>query len=82
LSNLNPAARDELERQIIFARNLRIPVSFVSGPSPAGAVAEYARKQKITQIFVTRHAPELTKLVRHVNDMQVTIVAERVRSRA
>ena len=46
---------------------------------PAKAVASYARANGITQVYVTRNAPEVSRLVNLARDMQVTIVAERVR---
>ncbi len=63
-----------------FCRNLRIAVSGIPCADPARNIADYARAMGTTQIFVTRNTPELAKLVRLVNDMQVTIVAERVRA--
>jgi hypothetical protein len=42
-------------------------------------VVDYAREGGVTQVFVTRHAPDVNKLVNLARDMQVTIVAERVR---
>jgi two-component system sensor histidine kinase KdpD len=47
--------------------------------NPAKAVATYARANNITQVYVTRNAPEVSKLVNLARDMQITIVAERVR---
>jgi len=71
--------RAEVERHLNFARNMRIAAVTIESKDPAQAVADYARQKRITQIFVTRQAPDLHKLVRLVRDMQVTIVAERVR---
>ena len=45
----------------------------------AKGVATYARDNGITQIYVTRNAPHVQKLVQLAKDIQVTIVAERVR---
>jgi two-component system sensor histidine kinase KdpD len=69
----------KLEAQLSFCRNLRIEVEGVDGVDPARAVTDFARARGITQIFVTRHAPEVQKLVAMARDMQITIVAERVR---
>jgi two-component system sensor histidine kinase KdpD len=68
-----------LEPWLNFCRNLRIDAKAIADPDPAKGVAEYARQGGITQVFVTRHAPEVNKLVNLARDMQVTIVAERVR---
>lgn len=68
-----------LEPWLNFCRNLRIEAKAISDPEPARGVAAYAREGGITQVFVTRHVPDVNKLVNLARDMQVTIVAERVR---
>ena len=68
-----------LEPWLNFCRNLRIEAQSIADPEPAKGVADHARQQGITQVYVTRHAPEVNKLVNLARDMQVTIVAERVR---
>jgi two-component system sensor histidine kinase KdpD len=75
------AAKDAaaLEPWLNFCRNLRIDAKTIANPDVARGVAEYAREGGITQVFVTRHAPDVNKLVNLARDMQVTIVAERVR---
>lgn len=79
MSELSPADRAAIERHMNFCRNLRIQAEVIESPEPAKAVAAWAREHGITQIFVTRDAPEALKLVHLSRDMQVTIVAERVR---
>jgi two-component system, OmpR family, sensor histidine kinase KdpD len=76
---LSPEDRATVERLMNVCRNLRIKPETIESPEPAKAVAEWAREHGITQIFVTRDAPEAQKLVHLARDMQVTIVAERVR---
>ncbi len=71
--------RAAIERHLNFARNMRIPTVTIQARDPSKAVAEYARQEKITQLFVTRHVPNLNELVRLVRNMQLTIVAERAR---
>jgi two-component system sensor histidine kinase KdpD len=71
--------RGAIERHLNFARNMRIETSTIGGRNPAEAIADYARGNQITQVFVTRHVPDLHKFVRLVRDMQVTIVSERTR---
>jgi two-component system sensor histidine kinase KdpD len=79
-----PEQADALKRHVSFCRNLKIECAAI-GPAgvdmkdPAKAVAAYARENGITQIYVTRHTPCLEKLVDLAKDIQVTIVAERVR---
>jgi K+-sensing histidine kinase KdpD len=79
MSDLTPEERAAVERHLNFCRNLRIQPEVIESPEPAKAVSAWAREHGITQIFVTRDAPEAHKLVHLARDMQVTIVAERVR---
>jgi two-component system sensor histidine kinase KdpD len=79
MSELSAEERAEVEKQLNFCHNLRIQPELIASPDPAKAVTDYAREHGITQIFVTRHTPEVHKLVQLARDMQVTIVAERVR---
>jgi two-component system sensor histidine kinase KdpD len=79
MSELSPEARAAVDRHLNFCRNLRIQPEVIESPEPAKAVSAWAREHGITQIFVTRDAPEAQKLVHLARDMQVTIVAERVR---
>jgi two-component system sensor histidine kinase KdpD len=76
---LSPEDRATVERLMNVCRNLRIKPETIESPEPAKAVAAWAREHGITQIFVARDAPEAQKLVHLARDMQVTIVAERVR---
>ena len=79
MSELSAENRASVERLLNVCRNLRINPEVIESPEPAKAVAGWAREHGITQIFVTRDAPEAHKLVHLARDMQVTIVAERVR---
>ena len=76
-SELSPAARLALDRHLTFARNLHIEVATACGADPAKTLAEFARQRGITQIFVARNSPDLSKLVHLVQDLQITIVAGR-----
>lgn len=79
MSELSAEERAALERHLNFCRNLRITPQIIESKEPAKAVAEWAREHGITQIFITRDSPDAHKLVHLARDMQVTIVAERVR---
>lgn len=72
----------ELDRYLEFCRNLRIATEVIETDKqgPARAVSDYARAHGVTQIFATRNAPDIQKLVHQARDMQVTIVSERMRN--
>jgi two-component system sensor histidine kinase KdpD len=84
-----PVMDETAKRHMSFARNLRIETHIVEGESVAQAIAEFARKERVTQIFMGRSAPlpwwkkfretTVQQLVRQARDMQITIVAERRR---
>jgi two-component system sensor histidine kinase KdpD len=76
-SDLSPADRAALDRHLNFARNLHIEVATAYGAEPAKTLAEFARERAMTQIFLARNSPDISKLVRLVQDMQITIVAGR-----
>jgi K+-sensing histidine kinase KdpD len=79
MSELSAEERAAIERQMNFCRNLRITPEVIESREPAKAVSAWAREHGITQIFITRDAPDAHRLVHLARDMQVTIVAERVR---
>lgn len=68
-----------VEPYLNFCRNLRIEAKAIDGTDDAKAVAACAREQGITQVFLSRNAPDLNKFVNLARDMQITIVSERVR---
>jgi two-component system, OmpR family, sensor histidine kinase KdpD len=84
-----PAMDETAERHLSFARNLRIETHVIQGEAVAQAIAEFARKERVTQIFMGRSAPRpwwkhfqettVQQVVRQVREMQITIVAERRR---
>jgi len=76
-SDLPAQDRAALDRHLTFARNLHIEVAIAHGADPAKTLAEFAREHGITQILVSRNSPEISKMVRLVQDMQITIVAGR-----
>jgi two-component system sensor histidine kinase KdpD len=82
-----PGAREAVERHLSFARNLRIETHVVEGKDVPTALTDFARAQRITQIFMGRSLPRpwwkrfgettVQRVVRRARDMQITIVAER-----
>lgn len=88
----NPGTADNADREAIarhlnFARNLHIETRVLEDKDPATALIDFARKNQITQIFVTRprgsvRAPLLNrdpvqKLIGLATDMQIVIVSDR-----
>jgi two-component system sensor histidine kinase KdpD len=81
--------REAVERHMNFARNLRIQTHIVEADDVPHAITEFARAQRITQIFMGRSQPPpwwqhfrysiVQQVVRQASDMQITIVAERRR---
>ena len=84
-----PGDRDAgaVERHLSFARNLRIETHVVNADNVPRAISDFARSQRITQIFMGRSLPRplwkrfrenvVQQVVRQTKDMQITIVAER-----
>lgn len=76
-----------LEKHLNFARHMHIETRILEGSDPAAAVIDFARRNGITQIFVTRPRASLRRtlfgrdpLHRIINDgkeMQIVIVSDR-----
>jgi two-component system sensor histidine kinase KdpD len=87
LSRLSEEKRDVLGRHLNFARNLRIETRIIEGSDIARALVDFARLNKITQIFLARtrarawapfgSARLLQSIVHLAKDMQIIIVSER-----
>jgi two-component system sensor histidine kinase KdpD len=85
--DLAPVERDHLERNLNFARGLRIETRILQGADVAETVVSFARLHGVTQIFVTREKPNplrswfasafVQRIVNLARDRQVTVVAER-----
>lgn len=81
--------RPTVDRHLRFAENLHIPAEIIHGKNRAQALVEYARKQGVTQLFVTRGAtprrhwfPGLDftdRVLQLASEMEVAVVAERSR---
>jgi two-component system sensor histidine kinase KdpD len=81
--------RERLSKHLDFARNLHIDTRVLEGDDVAAALVEFARANKITQIFIGR--PQGTpwtaafgrslvqRIVRLATDMRVTVVSDRKR---
>jgi two-component system sensor histidine kinase KdpD len=87
LADLPAAERAAVEKHLRFARNLRIETQVLGGKDVPQTVVEFARRTKVSQIFVARSQGGLSKrllgrndaedIVRIAHDLQVTVVADR-----
>ena len=86
LSGLMESERDSVQKHLNFARNLRIETRILQGQNSALALVEFARREKITQIFLMRPKSArklflipsvISETLRLAHDIQVTVVAER-----
>jgi two-component system sensor histidine kinase KdpD len=84
-----PVCDESVQRHMSFARNLRIETHVLEGEDVPSVIADFARSQKVTQIFMGRSGARpwwkrfgetvVQRMVRMARDMQITIVAERRR---
>jgi two-component system, OmpR family, sensor histidine kinase KdpD len=82
LAGLDDAEREAIERHLNFARNLRLETRIVAGRDPAEAVVEFAHRNLVTQIYLTRphhwqslfSGNLLERIVRRAKDMEIVIV--------
>jgi two-component system, OmpR family, sensor histidine kinase KdpD len=89
LTGLAADEREAVEKHLRFARSLQIETRVISAPDIPKAVVEYARENKVTQIFVAQSQISLRErlqrrnfaenIVRLAQDLQVTVVADRSR---
>ena len=87
LSGLAEPAREAIERHLNFARNLRLETRVLEGQDVAAALVDFARRNGVTQIFVTRPLARrfetglkrdlVQRIVALARDMQIVIVSER-----
>jgi two-component system sensor histidine kinase KdpD len=86
LDSLPGPEREAIERHLNFARNLHIETRILQGRDTAAVLAEFARRERITQIFLMRedHRHNLfpgsslvSQTLRRARDIQVMVVAER-----
>jgi two-component system, OmpR family, sensor histidine kinase KdpD len=88
LSDLPVDQRESLERNLNFARGLRIETRVLQGADTAETIVNFARLHGITQIFVTRQKSTVLQewfasafvqqLTNKARDMQITVVANRL----
>jgi two-component system sensor histidine kinase KdpD len=87
LGDLTPEERESVERQLNFARALRIESRILEGEDTAETLVNFARLNGVTQIFLLRRVEGrmstmlrrglVQRIVALAHDMQVTVVADR-----
>ena len=87
LAGLPAADREAVERHLNFARNLHLETRILEGEDVARSLVDFARRNQITQIFLTRPHDRkwfpifgrdlVHRIVGLAKDMQVVIVSER-----
>src|SRR5215469_12880445 len=82
--NTANSQRSALETHLNFARNLRIEAHMLEGNDAASAVIDFARRHRVTQIFVMRPRSggvfardPIQKMIDMAKDMEVVIVSDR-----
>jgi two-component system sensor histidine kinase KdpD len=77
---------EEVEQHLGFARSLRVQTHVIESDNVPAAIADFARGQRVTQIFMGRPAPvpmwrrgkdTVQQVVQLAPDKQITIVAQR-----
>jgi len=86
-SGTSEADREAIEKHLNFARNLRLETRILEGADTALVVIDFARRNEVTQIFVTRpHSPAwgpafskdpVQRIIDRAKDMQIVIVSDR-----
>ncbi|HLH04096.1 MAG TPA: sensor histidine kinase KdpD [Bryobacteraceae bacterium] len=87
LAELSPRQRAALEKNMNFARNLHVPTHVIKAENVAEGLIDFARQQRVTQIYLLRPAVSrwrlpfrrnfVEQLARLGRDMEITFVAER-----
>ncbi len=87
LSDLSEDDRDALQKHLNFARNLHIETRILAGDDAAEVLIDFARRNGVTQIFVTRprtskwqslfRKDTIQRIINRATDMQIVIVSDR-----
>ena len=87
LSGVPEPEREAIEKHLSFARNLHIETRILGGEDAAAVLLDFARRNGVTQIFVTRPSGRMwvpllsrdpvQRIISQAKDMQVVIVSER-----
>jgi two-component system sensor histidine kinase KdpD len=87
LSALPQMEREAMEKHLNFARNLHIETKVLEGENVAEVLVDFARRNQITQIYITRpperkwlplwNSDPAQKIISLAKDMQIVIVSDR-----
>jgi K+-sensing histidine kinase KdpD len=89
LAGLPSSEREPVEKHMNFSRSLRLETRILQGEDTAATLVDFARRQHITQIFMSRRMLDRTRrfhrnlvfqVLRLAPDIQITIVADRSRA--
>lgn len=86
-ADLPAEEREQVERHLNFARNLRIETRVLQGRDVASTLVQFARRNHVTQIFLSRallrarHSfwsrSVIHEIIQLAHDMQISVVSER-----
>jgi two-component system, OmpR family, sensor histidine kinase KdpD len=87
LSGLREESREAIEKHLNFARNLHIDTRILRGNDTASTIVDFAHRNRVTQIFVTRpryhrrflSSDPVQKIIDMAKDIQIVIVSDRER---
>jgi two-component system sensor histidine kinase KdpD len=87
LTGVPEPEREAIEKHLNFARNLHIETRILEGADTASVLIDFARRNQVTQIFVTRPSGRMwlplfsrdpaQRIISQAKDMQVVIVSDR-----
>jgi two-component system, OmpR family, sensor histidine kinase KdpD len=87
LKRLSKQEREAIEKHLNFARNLHIETRILEGDDAAESVVDFARRNQITQILLSRYDHTswthlfgddlILRIIQKAKDIRVIIVAER-----
>ncbi len=89
LTGLSENDRESLERHLKFARNMHIETRILAGTNAADALVDFARRNGVSQIFVSRpreskwssvfRRDTVQRIIGMAKDMQIVVVSDRSR---
>ena len=87
LSGVPEPEREAIEKHLNFARHLRIETRILEGGDAASVLLDFARRNGVTQIFITRPGGRLwvpllsrdpaQRIINRAKDLQIVIVSDR-----